>query len=43
MHELIFEELKIDFEDSVRQRGKEYRYKCYQDQGKGLDGARDYA
>ena len=43
MHELIFEELKMDFEDRIRQKGEEMKQQCYRQQGKGLDGVWEYS
>ena len=43
MNELIFEELRIDFEDKVRQRGQQLKQQCYEPHRRGLDGATQYA
>jgi hypothetical protein len=43
MNELIIEELRLDFEEAIRQKGQVLKESCYQQHGKGLDGVLDYS
>ena len=43
MNELIFDELKLDFEDHLKRKSQEAKEQCYDQQRKGLDGVKEYA
>lgn len=43
MYELILEELRYDFEQSILKRGQSIKEECYGRHRKTLDGAREFA
>ena len=42
MNELIFDQLRLDFEELVRDKGERAKRDCYRAE-KGLEGAREFA
>lgn len=42
MNELIFDQLRLDFEELVRSKGERAKQDCYRAE-KGLEGAREFA
>lgn len=43
MNELIIQELRLDFEELIRQKGQTLKDTCYQQHKKTLDGVLDYS
>ena len=43
MYQLIFEELRYDFEQKILSKGQKIKEECYNNTRKTLDGARQFA